>query len=928
MPTLENGLNERFDRTNAILATIVLLVTMIVYALTVQRSLSFWDCGEFIASAYILGIPHPPGTPLFVLLGRVFSVIPFVEDISYRINYISVISSAFTAMFSYLLTVRLVGYFFEKNDNSSLSRLIAYCGGLAGGFFVAFSRTNWGNSVEAEVYGMALALSVAIVWLTLRYFEQRGTISAARTMIIVFYLAMLGISAHMTVYLVVPACALFFILKKDAERRDWLILSGFIIVELLMIVLFANGRGGYQAFMLVSAILTIGVLTTLYKKINWSIVLAIGAISSVMVSFSSYIWITPVAFGLLVVLAIMSHRLGWHLQWKSAMAILVIAFIGMSVHAFIPIRSELNPRIDENNPSRGWQTFMNFLDRRQYGNVSMIERMFQRRGLWSNQFGRHPHMGYWSYFEEQYSGTGWAFLPFFVLGLIGIIVAIKKRLEIGLPFMTLFLLCSVGLILYMNFADGTQYNEMSGDAYLEVRNRDYFFTPAFVFFGIAMGMGVSAIMNFIRGRTAGAGVDRQKLMVYASTVLVLLPGISLSGNYHACDRSDNFIPYNYATNILDTCEPNAILFTSGDNDTFPVWCVQEVYNYRRDVRVVNLSLLQTDWYTEQMKNRYDVPISLTDEQILWYPIVDPNGNEFLQPKKMFADRARQRMTYLTPSVHNGRVVRVHEMMIDEIVIESVIKDSTGRLQLKQPIYFSSPPYAESPLGLREKTVLTGILYKLEMEPPDYSIDAEKSYDLFFNEYNFDGYENSDVYRDENATGVSYANGISATRVFDEFIRRGDTTKAKALMHRMITVYPEYTQTYLILSELYKREGDSATAEQLLQRASDTLSAFTQSNPENVLYLQDWGLAEVYLGQLRGDQAQVDHGVNLVWQAFHANPNSNPCFRKLFTVLTLSGKYAEIQEAARMHWAYKVNRTDPYLKQVMGYNQGGATPSRP
>ena len=166
MPTLENGLNERFDRTNAILATIVLLVTMIVYALTVQRSLSFWDCGEFIASAYILGIPHPPGTPLFVLLGRVFGVIPFVEDISYRINYISVISSAFTAMFSYLLTVRLVGYFFDKNDKSSLSRLIAYCGGLAGGFFVAFSRTNWGNAVEAEVYGMALALSVAIVWLT------------------------------------------------------------------------------------------------------------------------------------------------------------------------------------------------------------------------------------------------------------------------------------------------------------------------------------------------------------------------------------------------------------------------------------------------------------------------------------------------------------------------------------------------------------------------------------------------------------------------------------------------------------------------------------------------------------------------------------------------------------------------------------------
>ena len=150
----------------------------------------------------------------------------------------------------------------------------------------------------------------------------------------------------------------------------------------------------------------------------------------------------------------------------------------------------------------------------------MTERMFKRRGSWSNQFGRHPHMGFWSYFEEQYSKAGWSFIiPFFTLGMIGMVVAIRKRLEIGLPFFTLFLLCSVGLILYMNFADGTKFDVVTGDAYLEVRNRDYFFTPAFVFFGIAIGMGISAVMQMVKDKVSAS---RPKLIKHAVVISSLL----------------------------------------------------------------------------------------------------------------------------------------------------------------------------------------------------------------------------------------------------------------------------------------------------------------------------------------------------------------------------------------------------------------------
>jgi len=934
------AVSPKFDRTNAVLAGFVFVVSFVVYALTVQRGFSFWDCGEFIACAYSLGIPHPPGTPLFVILGRLAALIPFVEDISYRINYLSVISSAVTAMLSYLLTVRLVGYFFSPEERSSrLNRTIAYIGGVAGGFFVAFSRTNWANSVEAEVYGLALALSVGIVWLTLRYFEERGTMAASRTLILIFYLAMLGISVHMSVFLVLPVCAVFFVLKRDATSRDWLILCGFIILELLFIIVFSNGRGGVTAFYAVSAFMGAVLLLLLYKKINWALVIAIASVCSVMIQFTTYEKATVVALVVLAILGVLSKQRGWNLQWKTALAIVVIGFMGMSVHGFIPIRSSMNPRIDENNPSRDWRTFENFLDRKQYQQISMLDRMFKRRGSWANHFGRHAHMGFWSYFEEQYSRTGWSFIvPWFLLGMIGMITAIRKRLEIGLPFFTLFLVCSVGLILYMNFADGTKYNFNTGDAYLEVRNRDYFFTPAFVFFGIAMGVGVSAVVMWLKNRLAAANPSRMRTVVIASSVLALLPIVSLAHNYHVCDRSANNVPYNYAANILDTCEPNAILFTSGDNDTFPLWCIQEVYGYRLDVRVVNLSLLNTDWYVEQMKNRYGVPISLTDEQIVWEPAEDASRVEHPRPVQPFYDSARKRMTYLVPSGYDGRIVRVADMMVDHIYLRSQIVVNKTDTVFRQPIYFSSPPYAESPFRLRDSVHAVGMLYKLSHDPPPRFIDAEKGYELFMNTYRYDGYSDSKVYREENATGVFVTMGANASRVYDELLEqyRLDTLagnfesdkrdKAIALMKKMIEVYPEYWQTHAVLADLYEKEGDIAAADQLWHMMHDSLAAFRASNKENLFYQQDLGLTKVQLGQRIGDSAMVEEGVKLVWDAFNANANSSYAFRKLVMVLARTSHAGEIDKAIQKFTEYKINQGDPFLQSMRGAS--GAPPPTP
>ncbi|MEW6051329.1 MAG: DUF2723 domain-containing protein [Candidatus Zixiibacteriota bacterium] len=908
----------KFDRTNVVLAALVFVVSFIVYALTVQRSIPFWDCGEFIACSAILGIPHPPGTPLFVLIGRLFAMIPFVTDVAYRVNYISVISSAFTAMLSYLLVVKIVRYFFDDVDTNALSRWIAYIGGVAGAFFVAFSETNWSNAVEAEVYGLSLALMVLIVWLTVEYFEHRGTGKAVKMMVLAFYLALVGVGIHMTVFLVMPMCAVFFLLKKNALPRDFLFVCGYVLLELLLIVAFSNGRGGQPMFFLFSAIASLALLALLYKEINWPVAIAIGCVSSIMVAFEWFLIFMPIGLVAIILIALMASKRGWNVDWKPALTILVIALIGFSVHLYLPIRSADNPRIDENHPARDYRTFVSFLDRKQYGQQSMTERMFKRRGTWENQFGRHPNMGFWSYFEGQYSKPGWLFIfPFFLLGMIGMYVAIQKRREVGLPFFTLFIACSVGLILYMNFADGTKYDFQTGDAYLEVRNRDYFFTPAFVFFGIAMGMGVSGVAQWFRKWVVARKPEMESKAVYATTLLVLLPLHALDANWRVNDRSHNVLARTYAQNILDSCDQNAILFTSGDNDTFPVWCLQEAYNYRKDVRVVNLSLLQVDWYVYQLKHFYNVPISLSDEQILWYPVEVRDGVEFSRPRKTFNDRPRKRETYMSPYQMGNRIVRVSEMMVDEIVIENRWKD---------PIFFSSPPYAESPLSLRDHAAIVGMVYRLDKDPIPGLIDVDRSYDLFMNTYKFTGMENSKVYRDENATGVYISLGMSALRVFDEENKRGREEQALALANKMIAQYPEYWQTYMVLGDYYDKKGDTTKANGLYQQLIDTLSAFSKASPDNLFYRQDLGLARHELGRRLKDQAMTAEGTRELWDAFMLDPNSSYGFRKLISVLSQDGKFTDLQKAAQMFAEYKVNLSDPFLQRILGIsNTQGLNP---
>ncbi|MCQ2097072.1 MAG: DUF2723 domain-containing protein [Fibrobacter sp.] len=712
------------DKKNKhIFAGITALVALIVYFMTMAPTVSFWDCGEFVACANTLGIPHPPGTPFFVFFARaVIVLLPFVEEIAKRVNYISVVSSAATVYVTALFAWELLAIVIDSAKTNSvglISRLadklsaksrtiVLGTATLVSGFLLTFSDTFWFNAVEAEVYGIAMFILMLVSYMGLVWYKHRNEASSDRILIFICYIAFLGVGAHLYTMLTVPAV---FALLLIAQPRK--------ILERI----------------------PIWITGTL--------------LCSVIYMVDSFLKLT---FGCIVVLGILSFINAIPKKWmrsiRLSLAFSVFALIGYSTHLYIPIRSELNPVIDENNPefnirdeqgnlqlgnltkSENWKQFNDFVMRKQYGSESMIDRAFYRRGSLAHQFLSFPHMGYGGYqiaqylpfkvgevsygngvyafeasdnqplerfgikFPTQMSKMGDQTVPQLLWFLIlnGLIVAVcvfvwKRNSKMGLFISALYALCSLGLLFYINFADGTRMDKKADEAYwtkmisdysiqlglrvpvpaandiidlrqkiesleykieakrasgnaenleklikekqnyekvpawqnwkkieqgfaqkgfrapfpetvhLEVRERDYFYTPAFIFMSLiyGVGAGILVLLLALKRSSSPMAIPAAALLAILS---FLIPCVS---NYKEHDRSGLWVPWDYAYNLLNSCRPNAILFTNGDNDTFPLWFAQEVAGIRKDVRVVNLSLGNTDWYIEQM---------LTNEPIL------------------------------------------------------------------------------------------------------------------------------------------------------------------------------------------------------------------------------------------------------------------------------------------------------------------------
>ncbi len=789
-----NELQGDKDRLHQGLAGFVLIFSLIIYTITKAPTLSFWDCGEFVTCSYILGIPHPPGTPFYIILGRLFSMLPLVSDIAARVNMLSAVTGGFAAFFAYLVTFRIIRMWWTKGDFTGWKRVSAYIGAFVGSMMFAFGRTHWNNSVEAEVYTPAMLVMMIVIWLLLRWIEKRHLASSDKLLYLITYLAFLSIGIHLTTFLIMPAVFLAIILFSKRLRKD----IRFYITGCCLFLVAHN----FELFAIATGL--------------WLIIC-------------------------LVALLIKRERI-----WRLCFGMVLLTVLGFSCQLYTPIRSAQHPAINQNNPSSSYKAFNNFLERRQYGQESMFKRALTRRAELANQFGNFKRIGLWRFFSHQYGINGRSFAFIFVLGLLGLYEIIRRQPKFGWPFLIMILLGTVVLVWYMNFADGTRQNPVTGNGHIEVRDRDYFFTPGFVLFGIAIGIGVAALIDMARTSIMNKMAGLKTPIMIFVCALVLLSAAPIMANYHISDRTGNYIPYDFAKNYLDSCDPNSVLFIGGDNDTFPIWCLQNVYKYRTDVTVVNLALSNLDWYIIQIRDEMKVPLRWTDGQI----------------------RGLRNKMY--PS---GKKIRIQDQVLDEILNVN---------NWKRPVHFAiTIPHdmrQYNGRSIQANMIMQGMVYRVEPGQIKGKIDMEKGYNLFFSKFSYRSLADKSVYKDERTLALTgnYTTGLQL--MADSMRKVGRYDDAIMMAKKAIEVVPYEYSSYNYLATLYVETGQEFRIETILEQ-------LPESQHKDVYFV--WGMAYRYIGNL--DKAAERMKITL-----EKYPHFNDAFREYSRLLYDSGKFNELR----------------------------------
>ena len=1014
-------INFSFNFLDRFLGWLIFVIALVVYTLTLEPTTSFWDAGEYIATAANLEVGHPPGAPLYQMMGAFFAIFaPHSSQIALMVNFMSALASAFTVMFMYRSIVLLLFRISGSKSELSIGSKIAIPGSAFTGA-LAFTLTDsfWFNAVEAEVYAMSTCFMALLFYLGLLWerdmFKPRGN----RWVILICFVTGLSFGVHFLTLLALPAVGLLYYFKnyQKVTIRNFIIANIVVVIVLLFIFKFLLPYT--LTFIAASEIFF---TNTLHLPFNSGTVISITLMISIFYFGIKY-----------------TRKKGFF-QLNTLLLCILFILIGFSGWTMLPVRANAKTVINENSPDNA-RELLAYYNREQYGEMPLFygpqftemysgldpenpykddapnyekdeasnryivindyrnarynfhdkhktflprmwskehaanymkiagtpdfkikpeyegeEQLVQavaefRRNVNSGRVGGEEYhsflnrfrdyleiekpsfasniqfmleyqMGYmyWRYFMWNFVGRqndiqgkytdlngNWLsgidlidearlgsqdnlpvdvesnkarntyyFLPL-LLGIAGLLFHFLRDWKMFWVLTVFFFFTGMALKVYLN-----EYP-------FQVRERDYALVGSFYVFSVWIGMGVYAFYTAL-----GRILQPKPAAIFAITISMLAgPALLASENWDDHDRSGRYTALAMAKMYLDSVDENAILFTTGDNDTFLLWYVQQIEGYRRDVRIVNTMLLGTDWYIDQMKRKaWDsepVPSQLEHKQYR------AGTNDFIMHQPVISDtlNIKSWMNWIgsdnpgtLAELQSGRMVKTFpskfisvpvnkekvlanglvqpedaDKIVDTVFLElkenALYKNELLMLDIlanndwNRPIYFSGGSFGDKDyLWMKDYLQLDGIAYKLvpiktSLDPENPlemgRIDTNKMYEIV-KRWEWGNMGAPHIYHDPETRRNSIAYRTSLSRLANRLIEEGDQKRATEILDLAIENMPVDFYGYYFLYDPY------ITAYFQVDQPEKALILWKKvvsKHQQNLEYYSNWDLERQY-----------------------------------------------------------------------------------
>ncbi|MBC7553556.1 MAG: DUF2723 domain-containing protein [Taibaiella sp.] len=928
-------------------------IALFVYLSTMERTVSFWDCGEFLSCAYKLEVGHSPGAPFFMLIQRLFAIFSGGQATTggdslnavIAINSLSAVTSALTILFLFWTITHFAKRLTagRNGEPDSMQTALIIGAGLVGGLAYTFSDTFWFSAVEAEVYATSSFFTAITFWAVLKWEDVAENKHADRWLILISYLLGISVCVHLLNLLTIPAVAMVYYFRRytpTIKGTVFAFLIGCVVLAFVQFgviqyiprlaskfdVLFTNNFGasfdiGALVFLALLTGLLVFLLQYAKKKLNVTLHTAVLCVIFIIIGYSSYITAIirsradvpidmtnpdnpisfldyvnreqfgqqPIFFG--------PYFTSRYDELDTSGKLYTQEKVNGKDHYTIvgnkrvPIYSgdqrHFFPRIwdQEGNHVNFYKNMLNLADGEEPTAAHNFKYFFQYQMNWMwwrffmwNFAGRQndiegqldPQRGNWisgiGFIDNNLRGLGDTeamgegytrndahnklYLLPLALGVMGFVFQFNRSRRDGVVILTLFFFTGAAIGIFLNMPP------------LQPRERDYAFAGCTYTFAIWIGLGVLMLNEWFQKAVKGSAG------VYMATGLSLLavPVFMAKVEWADHDRSKKTLAHDVALNTLSACAKDAVLFTFGDNQTYPLWYIQEIEGFRKDVRIINTSLLGIDWYVNQLNYKTNmadaVPMMWTKENYMgekgniipYHKNPQIPDNQFINlidvckfmnssdpsAKVAFSQGEYNYMptkNFYVPTMSKEDLVKnglasaadtsviINEMKFvypkeaaykSDMAVLNIIA-AVARDGWKRPLYFDAGLRQGDYGGTGDFLRLEGTVYRLlpykfvdsikNAQQILGTVNTEKSYDLYMN-FKWGGADRDDVYFDEPNRREFVTYRMDAATIANALSHEGKKDKAIKLLDNTMRGISEHSyyydySTYFIAAAYYK-----------------------------------------------------------------------------------------------------------------------------